>query len=308
MGFTQFIGGMRLSMKKHSPELMFIAGTVSMGAAIVSAFKARPKYEEVIEWRRNELKARRRAIEIANDMEDGEDKYPVENRVADRVAIGLKTGLKMAVVFWKTVAFAGAAVGFFFGYGRIYKGWFLASAAMAEATSKKLKALEAATLAEVGQEKMQDIKNRVYKDAVEDHYDIDEEGNRVASDDTDDKYRFCKWFDEMNQWFKEGDPEANLNWLKAQLKVLNVRLQAKGYLLGNEIWEQLDMQKTEDGAIYGILAKKPDGTTNILDFGLYDGRDPGARNFINGYEDVFLIRPNFDERPIIDRIPGWTKH
>ena len=309
MGFQRFIGGMRLSMKKHSPELMFIAGTLSMGAAIVSAFKARPKYDEVMENHKNELARRRSAIEIANAREDGDEVYPVENRLGDRIAIGMKTGMKLAVVFSKTALLGGVALGFFFGYGKIYKTWFAAAAAKAAMESKKFKALQAATLAEVGEEGMEDIKNRVFKEAAEDHFAIDEEGNRavVISLDPNDDYRFCKWFDETNPWFREGDPEANLNYLNNKLKLLNVRLQAKGYLLGNEVWDELRLPKTDYGATYGILATKPDGTTNALDFGLYDGRNPSARNFVNGYEDTFLIRPNFDDEPIVGRIPGWGK-
>lgn len=301
MGFSKFMGDMRLSVKRHSPQLMFIAGTGCMVMSIVSAFKARPKYDEIMAERDRELAKRKKAIDIADSMEDGDEKYPEENRLIDRVRIGMVTGMKVAVAFWKVVAFGGAALGFFFGYGRIYKGWFLGASAAATAANKRLRALEAATLAEVGEDKMEDIKNKVFADAVEERYEVDEEGKRHIKGDLDPK-DMIKWFDELCPLWREDDPDANYNCLLAKEKILDIQLQAKGHLFANEIWHELELPETTYGATWGILRDQPDGSRKHLDLGLRDGRDPGVRNFVNGYEDVFLIRPNFEDHPIINYV------
>jgi hypothetical protein len=76
--------------------------------------------------------------------------------------------------------------------------------------------------------------------------------------------------------------------------------------MANTVFQELKMQKTTWGQNYGILAKNEDGTTNVLDFGLYNGKDPAARNFVNGYEDVFLLNFNFDPKPIVGRVAEFT--
>lgn len=309
MSLSRFMGRVRLSMRNHSPQIMFIGGTIAMGAAIVEAFKARPKYDEVIEEYHQMAAKQKRAAEIADDQEDGDEIYPAERRLGDKIHDGLVTGMKLAVVFGKVIAFGGIALGCFFGYGRIYRGWFVASAAVAEGATRKLKALEAATVAEVGKDKMQDIKDRMFKEEAEKRYSVDEDGERIIKDADvpTDHPSFLKWFDEANKDnFKKGDPDANLNYLLNKLELLNIRLHAKGYLMANDVFQELKMQKTTWGQIYGILAENEDGTKNYLDFGLYDGKDPAARNFVNGYEDVFLLNFNFDPKPIVGRVKEFT--
>jgi hypothetical protein len=277
---------------------MFIAGTGCMVMSIVSAFKARPKYDEIMAERDRELAKRKKAIDIADSMEDGDEKYPEENRLIDRVRIGMVTGMKTAVAFWKVVAFGGAALGFFFGYGRIYKGWFLGAASAATLANKKLRAFEAATLAEVGEDKMKDIKNKVFADAVEERYETDEEGKRHVKENSPTR-GMIKWFDELCPLWREGDPDANYTCLQNIEKTCDIRLQAQGYLFANEIWDELHLPRTTYGNTWGILRDQPDGSRKHVDFGLRDGRDPAVRNFVNGIEDHFLIKPNFEDQPII---------
>ena len=298
MGFSQFIGAVKLSTRRHAPEIMYIAGAVSMVGAIVSAFKARPKYEEIMEDHKRRVARRLEAEELADEAPD--DIYPDEYRIRDRIRDGLVTGMKLAVCFWKVVAFGGAALAFFFMHGKIYKTWFLSAAAVANEASKKLKALEAATAAEIGKDKVQDIKDRMFNEAAEEHEQLK---NGVLIDE--EKYPFAKWFDDLNPNWRD-DADANRTWLTNVLKILNVRLQAQGYLFANEVWKELNMPLSEYGWTYGIMAKNPDGTTNALTFGMFDGKDPAARNFITGYEPNFLINPNFDPLPIITRV-GYTK-
>ena len=300
MGLKAIAGAVKLGAKRHAPEIMYGAGAVSMIAAIVCAFKARPRYEEILEDHRNRVAKQKLAEEKADEAPD--DIYPDNRRLGDRIHDGIVTGMKMAVCFWKVVAFGGAALGFFFMHGKIYKGWFLGAAAAASEASRKLKVLEAATAAEVGEQKLQDIKDRVFAETVEEKR-MAEDGNLSEEDYEviqDDK-RFVKFFDDNNPNWRD-DAEANYNWLRAKERTLNVRLQAQGYLFANDVWKELNMPLTEYGQIYGIMAKDKHGITQALDFGMLDGKDPGARNFKNGYESTFMINPNFDPEPIVGKV------
>ena len=298
MSIGNLLGGMKLSMKNHSPELFMIAGTGAMVCSIVSAFKARPRYEEIMEEHKKNEEMRKKALEAADSREDGEEIYTPQQRTGDAIANKVKTGMKVAVCFAKTIAWAGLAFACFNKAARIYRGWFVGAAAAAESASKKLYMFEAAAMSEVGKEKLQDIKDKMVVDETEAH--AKEVEDPECAMPIDGVNGMVKWFDELNPNWRD-DPEANRTFLRGVQEGLNVRLQSQGYLLANDVWRELQMPVTEYGQIYGILAKNPDGTTNCLDFGIMDGHDPAARWFVNGYEANFLIKPNFDPVPIIGR-------
>lgn len=300
MSFGTFIGDMKLSMIKHSPEILMFAGGVSMVAAIVSAFKARPKYEEILD-EYEEIKERRKAgTEKAERIEEatGIDVYTEEERMGDKIRDGIVFGMKMACVFGKTILFGvGAGVCFLAAF-KIINGRYLGAVAVAAGAQSKLRAMEAAAVAEVGEGGLQRIKDNLAKEELENHLEETEDGKMVPTK-APTISRFAKFFDEMNPNFIPGDPEANIAWLRAKERTLNVRLQAKGYLFENEVWHELGIPKTQSGQTYGIMAKNPDGTTNALDLGIYSYNN---RLAVNGYDDTILLEPNFDLYPIIERV------
>ena len=300
MSFGTFVGDMKLSMIKHSPEILMIAGGVSMIGAIVSAFKARPKYEEILE-EYEEIKERRKSgTEKAERIEEatGIDVYTEEERMGDKIRDGIMFGMKMASAFGKTALFAvGAGICFLAAY-KIVNGRYLGAVAVAAGWQSRAKALEAAAITEVGEGGLRRIKDNLAKEELENHLDETEDGKMVPSK-RETISKFAKFFDDLNPNFIPGDPEANISWLKAKERVLNVRLQAKGYLFENEVWHELGIPKTQSGQIYGIMAKNPDGTTNALDLGIYNYSN---RLAVNGFDDTILLEPNFDLYPIIERV------
>lgn len=100
--------------------------------------------------------------------------------------------------------------------------------------------------------------------------------------------RYARFFDELNpQW--KNVPEYNLMFLKAQQAFANDRLHARGHLFLNDVYDALGMEQTKEGAICGWVISKDGTGDNFVDFGIYDGENIKAREFVNGYETAILL-------------------
>ena len=72
----------------------------------------------------------------------------------------------------------------------------------------------------------------------------------------------------------------------------NDRLQSKGYLYLNEVYEMLGFQRTKAGQVVGWLYNG-DGD-NYVDFGIFNIKDKQKRRFVNGYEKSIWLDFNVD--------------
>ena len=105
---------------------------------------------------------------------------------------------------------------------------------------------------------------------------------------------YARFFDDgCTGWTK--DPEYNLMFLKDQQRYANDRLQSKGSLFLNEVYDMLGIPRTKAGACVGWIydEKNPVGD-NFVDFGIYDMYNERKRDFVNGYERTILLDFNVD--------------
>ncbi len=64
------------------------------------------------------------------------------------------------------------------------------------------------------------------------------------------------------------DEVSLLHGLSVIESLVNGKLQARGYLFLNEVYERLGLPQTREGQVYGWLAKDSEGNENRIDFGL----------------------------------------
>ena len=82
---------------------------------------------------------------------------------------------------------------------------------------------------------------------------------------------------------------------------LNKRLQIRGYLFLNEVYEFLGIPLIREGQYLGWFYDPNDPTLhNKVDFGIYDCHDILKCNFVNGFENTVLLDFNIDGN-IVDR-------
>lgn len=107
---------------------------------------------------------------------------------------------------------------------------------------------------------------------------------------------YARLFDDYNpNWQK--DPELNRMFLRAQETYLNQKLQADGFVLLNDVYSALGIDRSREGCLVGWLARG-DGD-GFVNFGM-DG--PGSVDFLHGPNPSVLLDFNVDG-VIYDRLP-----
>lgn len=86
------------------------------------------------------------------------------------------------------------------------------------------------------------------------------------------------------QW--DQTPEYNVTFLSAQETFANQRLQAKGHLFLNEVYEALGFEHSQEGALVGWVKGEGD---DYVDFGFRDPRNIRTGSLVDGFEgNIFM--------------------
>ena len=118
----------------------------------------------------------------------------------------------------------------------------------------------------------------------------------------DDPSIYARFFDPVSpSWSKE--PEYNLIFLKCQQNWANDLLLSRGHVFLNEVYDMLGLQRSKAGAVVGWVLSKNGETDNFVNFGVFDGKEQIARDFVNGREGAILLDFNVDG-VIYDKIEG----
>jgi hypothetical protein len=102
---------------------------------------------------------------------------------------------------------------------------------------------------------------------------------------------YARFFDEYCKNWKR-QPEYNLLFLQCQQNYANDLLQSRGHIFLNEVYDMIGIDRSKAGAVVGWVISK-DGD-NFVDFGIFDGDNPKARDFVNGREGSILLDFNVD--------------
>lgn len=291
---TQFAGRTGLTLRKYSPEILIGIGIVSTITAVASAVIATKKSEKIIEDHNldvRELKDYYRQPDV-DLYEDEEKEYKHE-----LTKIYLHTGVELVKVYTPTVMFTTMSIASFLGaYGIVHKRNVALTAAYT-AVSEAFKSYRNAVVEELGEEKDDQFRHGLaLKNEVSDDGTVETKLKPV--DDFRDYSQYAVFFDESSRnW--SNSPEHNLAFLKCQQNYCNQLLRINGHLFLNEVYDRLDIPRTQAGALVGWVLGE--GNENAVDFGIYDGSHRKARDFVNGYETNILLDFNVDG-PIFDLI------
>ena len=108
--------------------------------------------------------------------------------------------------------------------------------------------------------------------------------------------QYAKFFDETSRCW-EKNAELNLGFLRAQQNYANDKLRSQGYLFLNDVYDMLDIERTQAGQCVGWIydPENPDHKgNNYVDFGIYDIHRKENRKFVNGIERSILLDFNVD--------------
>ena len=281
--------------KKHSPEILAVAGIVGIVASGVMACKASTKLSGVIEETKEQLDQVHDYVE----KNGFSDKYTEEDSKKDTAIIYTQTAVKLVKLYGPAVILGTLSITAMLTSNKILRKRNIALAAAYTTVDKAFKDYRGRVIERFGEELDRELKYNLKSKEIEEIV-TDENGEETSVKKTvkamnpNDISQYARFFDEScSSWNKSQF--HNQMFLKQQQNYANDLLKAQGYLFLNDVYKMLGMDVAPYGQVVGWIydEKNPVGD-NFVDFGLYDLNDEAKRLFINGRERTILLDFNVD--------------
>lgn len=281
--------------KKHSPEILAVAGVVGIVASGVMACKASTKLSGVIEETKEQLDQVHDYVE----KNGFSDKYTEEDSKKDTAIIYTQTAVKLVKLYGPAVILGTLSITAMLTSNKILRKRNIALAAAYTTVDKAFKDYRGRVIERFGEELDRELKYNLKAKEIEEVV-TDENGEETTVKKTvkamnpNDISEYARFFDEScSSWNKSQF--HNQMFLKQQQNYANDLLKSQGYLFLNDVYKMLGMDVAPYGQVVGWIydEKNPVGD-NFVDFGLYDLNDEAKRLFINGRERTILLDFNVD--------------
>lgn len=301
--FSRAINKMAFQIKKHSPEILMVAGIVGGVTSAVMACKATTKVQAVLDEAKENVKGIHTVYETpemrAAYKEKWGEEYTEQQKKKDLAVTYAKTGLQFAKLYGPAVALGAVSIGCILTSNNIVNKRNLAITAAYAAVDKGFKDYRGRLIDRFGEELDHELRYNIKTEEVKETI-VNEKGEEetvtktVKTIDSNDIPQTAKFFCEgCKGWDK--DPEGNLFFLKQVQNWANDRLRSKGHLFLNEVYDQLGIDRTRIGQRIGwVYDEKDSNLYNYVDFGIYNMDDERKRAFVNGYERNILLDFNCD--------------
>ena len=281
--------------KKHSPEILAVAGVMGIVASGIMACKASTKLSGVIEETKEQLDQVHDYVE----KNGFSDKYTEEDSKKDTAIIYTQTAVKLVKLYGPAVILGTLSITAMLTSNKILRKRNIALAAAYTTVDKAFKDYRGRVIERFGEELDRELKYNLKPKEIEEVV-TDENGEETSVKKTvkamnpNDISQYARFFDEScSSWNKSQF--HNQMFLKQQQNYANDLLKAQGYLFLNDVYKMLGMDVAPYGQVVGWIydEKNPVGD-NFVDFGLYDLNDEAKRLFINGRERTILLDFNVD--------------
>ena len=276
---SKLIGRKVLLIQKNSPTVLFGAGVVGVITTAVLASRATLKLDKVI----NETQQNLMALET---MKETRTEYTSSDFHKDAIYIYTKSVAEIGKLYAPTIVVGTMSIGALAGAHRILNQRNLALSAAYAAVDRSFAQYRERVIADLGE-----AKDDEYRFGVEDHTITRKTptGEIVVSEKhVNPNYYspYARFFDEVSQnWSRTS--EYNFIFLRAQQNYANDLLASRGHVFLNEIYDMLGIERSRAGAVVGwVLSNDGD---NYIDFGIFNGDSPRARDFVNGREGSILL-------------------
>lgn len=271
-----------MKLKKHSPEILVVAGIVGTVASAVIACKATTKVGEIIGEAKDTLDT------IHNGAETGSingQEYTAEDGKKDTVVVYAQTGMKLAKLYAPAIILGTLSVTSILASNNILRKRNVALGAAYAAIDKSFKEYRGRVVERFGEQVDTELKYGIKAKKFEE-IEVDPETGKekkvkktVMVADPNLQSDYAVYFDSKSRNY-ETNPDYNRMFLKAQQAFANDKLQTRGHLFLNEVLDDLDLPRTPAGQIVGWTKDGPDGYVNFriveVDRETEDGRHEPA--------------------------------
>ena len=282
--------------KKHSPEILVIAGVVGGVASAVMACKATTKAGDILDDTKKQIDV------IHQGMEDGkihEVEYTQEDGKKDLAIVYTQTAVKFIKLYGPSVVLGTASIVAILAGHNITRKRNAALTAAYATIDRSFKDYRNRVIERFGEELDRELKYNIKSEEVEETV-TNEDGTEstvkktVSVVDPNTISNYARIYDDGNTCWSKS-PELNLAFLKTQQNYFNDLLKSRGHVFLNEVYDALGFERTQAGQIVGWVYDEeyPIGD-NFIDFGIYDINDPAKVRFVNGQERSILLDFNVD--------------
>ena len=254
-----------MKLKKHSPEILVVAGIAGMVVSAVLACKATTKVAEIFDETKGTLDT------IHEGMETGAingQEYTTEDGKKDTVVVYAQTGMKLAKLYGPAIILGTLSITSILASNNILRKRNVALGAAYAAIDKSFKEYRGRVIERFGEQVDTELKYGIKAKKFEE-IEVDPETGKekkvkktVMVADPNLQSDYAVYFDSKSRNY-ETNPDYNRMFLKAQQAFANDKLQTRGHLFLNEVLDDLDLPRTPAGQIVGWTKDGPDGYVNF---------------------------------------------
>jgi hypothetical protein len=254
-----------MKLKKHSPEILVVAGIAGTVVSAVLACKATTKVAEILDETKGTLDT------IHEGMETGAingQEYTTEDGKKDTVVVYAQTGIKLAKLYGPAIILGTLSITSILASNNILRKRNVALGAAYAAIDKSFEEYRGRVIERFGEQVDTELKYGIKAKKFEE-IEVDPETGKekkvkktVMVADPNLQSDYAVYFDSKSRNY-ETNPDYNRMFLKAQQAFANDKLQTRGHLFLNEVLDDLDLPRTPAGQIVGWTKDGPDGYVNF---------------------------------------------
>lgn len=254
-----------MKLKKHSPEILVVAGIAGTVVSAVLACKATTKVAEILDETKGTLDTIHEGIETG--AINGQE-YTTEDGKKDTVVVYAQTGMKLAKLYAPAIILGTLSITSILASNNILRKRNVALGAAYAAIDKSFKEYRGRVIERFGEQVDTELKYGIKAKKFEE-IEVDPETGKekkvkktVMVADPNLQSDYAVYFDSKSRNY-ETNPDYNRMFLKAQQAFANDKLQTRGHLFLNEVLDDLDLPRTPAGQIVGWTKDGPDGYVNF---------------------------------------------
>lgn len=287
---SQILVKTKLGIKKHSPEILVVAGIGTGIIAAIIACKQTIKANDIVAEARKSLQNIEDVKELAAN---NEVEYTEENEQEDRKIIGMQVAVGMVKTYALPVGLGILSITCILAGHHILKKRNVALAAAYSALSTDFMNYRKRVVDKYGKDVDFMLKNGLEKQIVANQVvdpetgEVKETKEEVLTYEGDKLSQYARVFDEVGstQWTPSAD--HNRAFLLMEQNYFNERIRTRGYIFLNEVYERLGFRPTKAGSVVGWVYQNAD--YEGIDFGIFTAHTQKAAEFLEGTEPSIIL-------------------
>lgn len=281
-------------LKKHSPEILVVAGVIGTVTSAVMACKATLKVNDVIDETKETIENIHYCADKGLKTADGEE-YTQEVANKELTIVYIQTGWKFAKLYGPAVLLGVASIGCMVGSNQILRKRTIALGAAFTAMDRSFKEYRGRVIERFGKDLDRELRFNTKAKQIEETV-VDENGKETTVTKTVEivdpnvahsiySVVFCEG---NTGWTKNA--ELNKVFLLQQQNYANDKLRLNGVLTLNEVYDMIGAPRTAYGQLAGwVYTEDSSVGDNFVDFGIFDINSEKKCDFINGIERSIIL-------------------